>query len=266
MTYQEFKNKYNEKYIDVDNQYGAQCWDLAQRYFTECLKLPASVLGGCGLVSNMLYQPKRAELDKYFYEVPGNDMHSGDVVIWEYGHIAIFDHWDGKQCWYFSQNPNPCRAITINRGGAHAFRLRSEEPTKNVNVYYRVKTKDYGWLDEVKNLEDYAGWNGSPIIDIAIKVDKGSVWYQAHIKGGNWLPKVTGYNINDFYNGYAGEDKPIDCIRVYYNTPSDIRPYKRAKYKVNNFNWQYDDEYDKYGENFAGMYGTTATEFRIIIE
>jgi len=143
----------------------------------------------------------------------------------------------------------------------------SPTPTpQKVNVYYRVKTKKYGWLDEVKNLEDYAGWKGDPIIAIAIKVDKGSVWYQAHIKGKKWLPKVTGYNINDFNNGYAGDDRIIDCIRVYYNTPSNIRPYKKAKYKVNNYNWQYDDEYDSNGENFAGVYGKNATEFRITIE
>lgn len=96
MTYQEFKNKYNGKFVDYDGQYGAQCWDLGQKYLTECLGLPASVLGGCGLVSNMLYPPKRNELNKYFNEVPTNDMHPGDICIWEYGHIAIFDNWDGK--------------------------------------------------------------------------------------------------------------------------------------------------------------------------
>ena len=69
-----------------------------------------------------------------------------------------------------------------------------------------------------------------------VRVDKGSVWYQAHVKGGDWLSKVTGYNTDDYYNGYAGDDKnPIDCLRIYYNTPSDIRPFKKAKYKVNNF-------------------------------
>ena len=152
-------------------------------------------------------------------------------------------------------------ANRINEGG---------EPTpvgNEVNVYYRVKTQKHGWLPEVRNLEDYAGWEGSPIIDFMVRVDKGSVWYQAHVKGGDWLSKVTGYNTDDYYNGYAGDDKnPIDCLRIYYNTPSDIRPFKKAKYKVNNFAWQYDDEYDAYGENFAGMYGTDAKELRITIE
>lgn len=139
-------------------------------------------------------------------------------------------------------------------------------PTKDVNVYYRVKTKDYGWLPEVKNLDDYAGWNNSPITAIAIKVDKGSISYKVHIKGGGWLPSVTGYNISDFNNGYAGDGREIDCIQVYYYTPDDIRPYKKAKYKVNNYDWQYDDETSHGQDGYAGVYGVNATEFRIVIE
>ena len=128
MTYSEFKNKYNGKWVDYDGAYGCQCWDLGEKYFTECLGLPASVLAGCGLVSNMLYQPKRAELDKYFKEVKTTEMCQGDVCIWEYGHIAIFDHWDGNANWYFSQNPNPCQVMKISGGGLHAFRLKGSSP------------------------------------------------------------------------------------------------------------------------------------------
>lgn len=137
---------------------------------------------------------------------------------------------------------------------------------EEVNVYYKVKTKDYGWLSEVKNLEDYAGWKNSPIIGFAVKVDKGSVWYQAHVKGGDWLPKVTGYDINDFENGWAGDDREIDCVRIYYNTPSDIRPFKKAKYKANDYEWQYDNETSHGQDGFAGVYGVNITELRIIIE
>lgn len=137
---------------------------------------------------------------------------------------------------------------------------------KKVNVYYRVKTKKHGWLPEVKNLEDYAGWQDSPITDVAIRVDKGSIWYQVHIKGGKWLPKVTGYNIKDSANGYAGNGKPIDAIRIYYNTPSDIRPYKKVKYRVNNLPWMYDNEPDSSGDTFAGVLGKNVTKLEIIIE
>ena len=145
----------------------------------------------------------------------------------------------------------------------------SDIPTpvdNKVNVYYRVRTQKHGWLSEVKNLEDYAGWEDSPITDVAVKVDKGSVSYQVHVKGGKWLDNVTGYNINDSNNGYAGNGKPIDAVRIYYNTPSDIRPYKKAKYKVNDYAWQYDNETTNGQDGYAGVYGVNVKKLMIVIE
>ena len=146
-----------------------------------------------------------------------------------------------------------------------------------VNVYYRVKTLKHGWLPEVKNLEDYAGWENSPITGLAIRVDNGSIKYRVHIKEikdsngnvivkGRWLPYVTGYDIKDKKNGYAGNGNIIDCVECYYYTPNDIRPYKKAKYKVNNFDWQYDNEKTNGQDGYAGAKGVVATKIQIVIE
>lgn len=138
---------------------------------------------------------------------------------------------------------------------------------KKVNVYYCVKTKKHGWLPEVKNLEDYAGWENSPITGVAIKVDKGSIKYRVHLKGKGWLSYVTGYNTNDIKNGYAGTGKDIiDAIEVYYYTPDNIRPYKKAKYKVNNYPYQYDNEKNNGQDGYAGVFGVNVTKFQIVIE
>lgn len=136
----------------------------------------------------------------------------------------------------------------------------------NVNVYYKVKTSKNGWLSEVKNLEDYAGYNNNPITGLAIKVDKGSIRYRVHIKNGKWLPWVTGYNTNDSKNGYAGNGKVIDLVEVYYNTPVGIQPFKRAKYRVNGYSWQYDSEKTNNQDGYAGLLSVDATKFQIIIE
>ena len=136
----------------------------------------------------------------------------------------------------------------------------------SVNVYYRVRTQKDGWLPVVKNLEDYAGYQNSPITDVAIKVDKGEIKYRVHIKGGSWLPYVTGYDIGDTKNGYAGNGKIIDAIEVYYYTPKDIRPFKKAKYKVNNYPYQYDNERSSNMDGYAGVFGINITKFQIIIE
>lgn len=143
MTYQEFKNKYNGKYIDFDGYYGPQCWDLAQYYFTEVLNLPSSILSGCGQVKNMLVKPKIDVLRAYFNEVPTNQMVTGDVCIWSSNHIAIFDHWDGRNCWYFSQNPNRCQVMIINQAGLHAFRKKTApkpSTTRYVNLPAYIDT------------------------------------------------------------------------------------------------------------------------------
>lgn len=127
-----FKNDTLNKTIDFDGQYGGQCWDLAEYYNVNYLNVPASVLAGCGLVSNMLYPPKINELLEYFDEVDVHNMIKGDVVIWTYGHIAIYDHWDGQYCWFVTQN-NPVPNVTTLSiievdGGARAFRLKGIVP------------------------------------------------------------------------------------------------------------------------------------------
>ena len=143
---------------------------------------------------------------------------------------------------------------------------KEEISNEEVNVYYRVQTQKHGWLPEVKNLEDYAGYENSPIIGVAIRVDKGSLKYRVHTKDGGFLPYVTGYDINEHNNGYAGNGSIIDAIEVYYNTPDSIRPYKKAKYKVNSYDWQYDNEKGRGQDGYAGAFGVSATKFQIVIE
>ena len=138
-------------------------------------------------------------------------------------------------------------------------------PSKAVDVFYKVKTQKHGWLPEVKNLADYAGWENSPIVGLAIKVSRGSVKYRVHIKGRGWLPYVSGYNINERDNGYAGDNSVIDAVEVYYYTPSG-ESYKRAKYRVNGYPWQYDNEKGKGMDGYAGALGVAVTKFQIVIE
>lgn len=135
-----------------------------------------------------------------------------------------------------------------------------------VNVYYRVKTQKHGWLSEVKNLNDYAGWGNSPITDVAIKVDRGSVKYRVSPKNKNFLPYVTGYNINDSKMGYAGNGTPIDRIEAYYYTPNDIRPYKKIYYRVNNLPWQTDNDKNSQMDGYAGIIGKNITKLEMYVK
>lgn len=143
-------------------------------------------------------------------------------------------------------------------------------PDTNVDVFYCVRVGGK-WYPEVKNLTDFAGVVGKAITDIAIKVSKGRVEYRVHVKGGDWLPKVTGYNLKDAVNGYAGNGKEIDAVEVYYYTPDDIRPVKKAKYRVSPVKggywpWQYDDETTNGQDGYAGVFGKKIDRVQIVIE
>lgn len=179
-----------------------------------------------------------------------------------------------KRHYDYAPNKKYCPHRTMDKGWDRFLNMVKSKmsdnetvtPTNVVNVFYKVKTKKHGWLPEVKNLEDYAGYENSPITDVAIRVDKGSIKYRVSPKGKDFLPYVTGYNTNDSKNGYAGNGTPIDRVEVYYYTPNDIRPYKKAKYKVNNYPWQYDNEKTNGQDGYAGARGVNATKFQITIE
>lgn len=135
--------------------------------------------------------------------------------------------------------------------------LDGKEPEAPVDELNEVKTDMF--LN--KNVK-------GQIIDIGLKVDHGEIWYQVHELGGRWLPQVSGFDPNDFANGYAGNHTPIDAIRVYYNTPKG-EPYKQARYAVktekSGDRWlpeQVDDYTTKGMDGYAGNLGEAITDFK----
>lgn len=145
-----------------------------------------------------------------------------------------------------------------------ANKLNNETP-KEVNIYSQGYTNETGWLPQVKNLEDNVGYKNYPLRYLALKVDKGSIKYRVTTTSGRKLGWITGCNINDLNNGCAGNGEPIATVEVYYYTPNDIRPYKKAKYRVNNYDWQYDTEISYNQDGYAGVEGVVATKFEIEI-
>ena len=138
-------------------------------------------------------------------------------------------------------------------------------------VLYRVRSGGV-WRKEVNDLSSYAGVEGKVVTDIAIKVTSGSVKYRVHVKGGGWLPYVTGYNTADSVNGYAGNGKPIDAIEIYYTTPEAVRKdhgYLRAKYRVYNgakwYDYQYDNEKTGKQDGYAGLIGKNIYRVQITL-
>ena len=58
----------------------------------------------------------------------------------------------------------------------------------------------------------------------------------------------------------------VDAVEIYFFTPDDIRPYRKAKYRVNGYSWQYDNEKGQGQDGYAGIMGVPITELRLCIE
>ena len=84
-------------------------------------------------------------------------------------------------------------------------------------------------------------------------------------------PYVTGYNVSDGNNRYAGDKRnDIDAVEVYYTTLSGY-VYKKAKYRLapvgkDYYDWQHDNETSGGQDGYAGSFGTSFGKFQLVIE
>ena len=86
------------------------------------------------------------------------------------------------------------------------------------NIFYSVHRQGGNWLPTVCNRRDYAGLFNNPIDGLTMRTDTGkTLHYAVHLRRKNkWLPFVTGCDIGDPNNGYAGIfGCEIDAIRIY---------------------------------------------------
>lgn len=140
----------------------------------------------------------------------------------------------------------------------------SSAKAKEPDVIYNVKTQKHGWLGEVKNLTDYAGWQDSPIVAVAMKVTSGVIKYRVHIKGGGWLGWITKYNIKDSATGYAGNGQPIDAIQIVYDG-GKVAKYRVAPIGGNYYDWQKDNQTTNGQDGYAGCFGKAIGKLQIDI-
>lgn len=117
MKLNDFILRWNGKYIDTDNAYGAQCMDEMHSYCVEVL--------GIGDLS-VLAAPSARDVYTNFSNIKGHELfdkidnsptgvpQEGDIVFWTnapYGHVAIFVEGDDNSFRSFDQNyptGSPC--------------------------------------------------------------------------------------------------------------------------------------------------------------
>ena len=194
------------------------------------------------------------------------DIHGreGDQTGWEAYVHGYYDYpWDGIL--HFTGGAASGGSTSPSGSGNY------DDPVgANPGVRYRVKTVEDGWLPEVVDLEDYAGIPGHDIVAVAIDF-QGNGWYQVCTEDYGWLDPVTGYDVDDCGNGYAGwMDSPVIAVRAYYDTPNPSKGgYWKAKYRVAEtncgyFDWQYDDETWNGQDGYAGDMGRI-DKFQVVL-
>ena len=185
---------------------------------------------------------------------------------WGIKQITKHQDYNGKYCPHRTLDMGWDRFLNMIReklGESGNEPEKEPAESRKIDVTYRARANGR-WLPEVKNLNDYAGNIGQAITDIAVKVSDGAVKYRVHSKG-RWLPWVTGYDMKDSKNGYAGNKTPIDGVQVYFYTPDDVRPYQQAYYRVsemnkNYFAWQEDISTKNGMDGYAGNADGTAID------
>lgn len=139
---------------------------------------------------------------------------------------------------------------------------------------------DGKWLKVIKDASTYSGKLGTPLVAYAAKVTAGTIEYSVHLKNGDWLGTITGWDYKDYYNGYAGSGNPaengaeIDAVRLYYKTPQNIineLGYYQVAYRAHVLggDWtelQYDTDTTNGQLGYAGTFGKTidAIEVKLV--
>lgn len=176
--------------------------------------------------------------------------------------LTVHRWFDNKSCpgdWLYNRLGDLAKQVTEQLGG----NSKPKKPTITYRVY-----ADGKWYGEVKGLGGVAGRFKQAISGLMVKVSEGNIRYRVHLRDGDWLDWVDGYDINDSDNGYAGIlGKVIDTIQIEF---SGVGDYK-ATYKVcgqgNNYwyDWQHNTEEDTKQDGYAGKNGKAIDRVQITL-
>ena len=240
------------------------CWCLMKAFGTEAamklLYLPENSAG-----ASCTYLAGRFKAKGRLYTAPA----VGDLAFFtsnsgvSYYHVGLVTKVDSTYVYTVEGNTSGGSDVIANGGGVFEKKYR-----KNSSII-RYGRPEYDAADKPDvNVEVWTNKDAKGrILDIGLRVDHGSLWYQVHTLNGRWLPKVTGFDPDDFENGYAGNHLPIDAICVYYETPAG-EEYQQARYKVQTAKdpdrWlpeQVDDSTADGMDGYAGNLGEVITGF-----
>lgn len=166
--------------------------------------------------------------------------------------ITVHRWFDNKACpgdWLYNRLGDLAKKVTEQLGG----NSKPKKPTITYRVY-----ADGKWYGEVKGLGGVAGRFKQAISGLMIKVSEGSIRYRVHLRDGDWLDWVDGYNKADSNNGYAGIlGKVIDAVQVEFSGVSDYKATYRVRKQCKDkfLPYQHNTEKDTEQDGYAGVIG-----------
>ncbi|MGN0499671.1 MAG: glycoside hydrolase family 25 protein [Ruminococcus sp.] len=182
-----------------------------------------------------------------------NDKAELDCDIWQNSSSGRLEGYNGR----LDTN------IIYNESVFGSAKSEVKKPTLTYRVY-----ADGQWYDEVKGLSNIAGRAKQAISGVAVKVSEGNLRYRVHLLNGDWLPWVTGYDIKDDINGYAGiKGKVIDGLQVEFDGVGDYKAtYRVRKQGKDKFlPYQHNTEIDSEQDGYAGVIGTKIDGLQITL-
>lgn len=230
-----------------------------------------------GWVENDAYIPNIGDLVLYDWDDNGyGDCNIGNDA----DHIGIVVKVNEKEGWFKAIEGNMgaeptkvgYRTMKINGRFIRGFiipdfksmtkKITTSKPAKSKfpDICYAIRVNN-SWSKEYKNNVE-AGADQKKITDVMVRMSDGSeIKYRVHVKGGVWLPWVTGYNKYDFKHGYAGNGKPIDALEIKCKK-HDIR-YQVSGIESKSYYSEVKDVTTSGSESYAGVFGHSIDKIKL---
>lgn len=260
------------KYDALKKQYGQMVWNSdAKKIGKVCCDCSGLITSCTGILRNSTSFKANAPKTVTIAELKRNWSKYVGWGLWLQGHIGVVSDTEG---YYYAMDGSARNWVHYplsKNSWTHCIQLcdidysdsqpaPTPTPSGKVDVHYKVKTTQ-GWLSEVVNYDTnpnnedgYAGIKNKSIIGFAVHIPNHNVKYRVHTVNGKWLPYVTGYDTNDFNNGYAGDDKnPIDAIEIV----SDVAIAYRVSVLGSSayYDWQHQNSTANGQDGYAGLFG-----------
>lgn len=181
---------------------------------------------------------------------------------WGIDRVKKHQDWSGKYCPHRTLDNGWERFLNMVREylGQSKVVIDTKPKTTPQGITGDITYQSYDnvkrqWLPEIVNNRDYAGNFGHVVGGFRAKPKYGTIYMQAHVKGGQWLSTVNSgvYSKNssngNSYSGIFG--KPIDGIKVWSN-----QGFVKYRVHIKNGGWlAWVQKADNTTNGYAGIYG-----------